>query len=449
MAVTSLQVKMLKRLLQIGSQENIARAVEKIHPSDISSLFSDLADKETLNLINSLYLIPKAGQTLRELPHFLLPDILEQIDNKKLAIILARLEPDDALFLLERVPENRWRTLLEQLPIAQRLRLEPLLLYPKNSAGSVMTSHFLTVNAEMTVEEAIASLRQSPDVKDAFYIYVLDEEKRLVGVQSLRKMVLSEPHKKIRDIMETEVYSVEATTDQEQAAQIVAHYNLLAIPVVNERRELLGVITVDDVIDILKEEATEDIYQMAGLSEEDRAYSPLTLKVKKRLPWMVINLATAFAAAWVVSLFEGTIAKMAVLAAYMPIIAGMGGNGATQSLVVMTRSIALGEIAFSKTWIAVAKEIANGLIVGLVCGLIAGLAAIFLNGKAYLGLIIFLAMTINLIMAGFAGAAVPLLLKKLKLDPATASSIIVTTFTDIVGFFAFLGLATVLMKYLI
>lgn len=449
MAISNLQIRILRKLLQSGTEEKIAHAVEKIHPSDISLLFSELNPGELQKLINSLCLVAKAGETLRELPEFLLPDILEQIEDKKLSGILLRLEPSETLFFFEHIPESRVKRLLEFFPESQREKLCRLLLYPRNSAGSVMTSDYLIVKAEMTAEEALVSLRSQPEVKGVFYIYVVDEVNRLAGVLSLRNLVLTAPQTKIREIMDAEVQAVNASDDQEKAAQMVAQYNLLAVPVVNESRELLGAITVDDVIDIVKEEATEDIYNLAGLSGVDRAATSIGVKVKKRLPWMALNLFTAALAASVVGFFQHSIEKFVALAVFMPIVAGMGGNGGTQSLTVITRAIALGELNFVRAYKAVLKEAANGLILGGVCGVLIGLVGFLWKGNYVLGAVLFLAMMLNLLMGGLAGALIPLSFRALKLDPAIGTSVLVTMCTDIFGFLSFLGLATILLRYLV
>jgi magnesium transporter len=311
-----------------------------------------------------------------------------------------------------------------------------------------MSSDYFSVPLDCTVEDAIQKLREYADKESILYVYVLDE-KRLVGVLPIRSLVLFSPKKPVRELMTTNIVTIQANVDQEKAAQLVGQYNLLAIPVVNENLEMLGVITVDDVIEIFQEEATEDIYHIAGLSEEDRAFTPVATKVRRRLPWMLINLCTAFLASFVVSRFEDTISRLALLAAYMPIVAGMGGNGGTQSLVVITRSIALGELKFSKAYRAVFKEIGNGFIVGIIAGIATGLIMYLVNGNAYLGLIIFLAMVTNLVMAGLAGSVVPLVLKSMRLDPAVGSGVIVTTVTDVTGFFVFLGLAELFLEKLV
>lgn len=448
MALSSLQIKMIRRLFQLGTEEKIAHTVEKIHPADLSILFSELNANETGRLINSLFLVQKAGQTLSELPEFMIPDILELIDDQKMAVILSRLEPDDALFLLKKIPESRWKIILEGLPPSQRQQLDQLLLYPRDSAGSVMTSKFIVVKVNMTVEEAVESLRNQVDTEGLFYVYVVDDGGRLVGVQSLRSLVVSKPGTKVREIMKEDVQAVLATATQEEASQIVAQYNLLAVPVVNETRELVGVITVDDVIDILKEEATEDIYHLAGLSEEDRALTTLATKVKKRLPWMILNLFTAGVAATVVGIFSKSITEVVALAVFMPIVAGVGGNGAYQSLTVIVRSIALGEMEFIKPYKAILKEAGNGLILGAILGLLIGCVGYFWQGSFYFGLVLFVSTMLNLVMGGFMGAMVPITFKKLGLDPALGSNVLVTMCTDALGFFFFLGSATLMLQYL-
>jgi magnesium transporter len=260
---------------------------------------------------------------------------------------------------------------------------------------------------------------------------------------------LASPAQALARLMTTEVVSISPSASQEEAAQLTAAHDFLALPVVDEARHLLGIITVDDVVDVLTEEATQDMYRLQGLSEADRVFSSIGKSTRMRLPWMVINLATAFLAAMIVGLFEDTIARLVTLATFMPVVAGMGGNGGTQALTVVTRGIALGEIEFSSAWRAILKECAVGVIVGAVTGLITALVAYLWKGNPWLGLILFFAMIINLAIAGFSGAAVPLFLRAIKQDPAIGGSIILTTFTDVFGFLAFLGLAALFINWIL
>jgi magnesium transporter len=277
---------------------------------------------------------------------------------------------------------------------------------------------------------------------------VIDDEARLLGVVPIRRLVTSPPDRRCAELMIRNPIRVTVDTDQEEVARLVAKYNLLAVPVVDDAGRMAGVITVDDVIDVIHEEATEDIYHLAGLSEDDRVTSPARRSIRKRLPWMMVNLLTAFLASWVVGLFERTIDEIVALAVFLPIVAGMGGNGATQTLTVITRGIALGEIEFSSGLRAVAREVGVGVAIGVCTGLVAAGVAWLWQGSPWMGVVLLLAMVANLAIAGLVGAAVPLVLKALRQDPALGSGVIVTTFTDCCGFFAFLGIATLLMDRL-
>jgi len=279
-----------------------------------------------------------------------------------------------------------------------------------------------------------------------FYLYVVDARRHLVGVISLRRLLLVSPPTPLKRIMTTDLISVRTDTDQEEVARLVASYNLLAIPVVDEENKLVGVITVDDVIDVIKDEATEDIYRLAGVSTDERVFTPSRESLRKRFPWLLINLATAFIATGVVALFDRTIAAWVGLVKFMSIVPGMGGNAATQTLTVIVRGLALGELTWANSRKALFKEILVGVGNGMATGIVAALATWILAGQPWVGLLLFSAMVINLFVAGAAGTLIPLGLKALKVDPALASTVFITTFTDVCGFAAFLGLATVYLR---
>jgi magnesium transporter len=348
------------------------------------------------------------------------------------------------------VPEERRQTVLSQLPAPVRAELEKAELYPESSAGRVMMTNFVALDEKMTAEEAIDSLRsRADDDESILYLYVVDDQRSLRGVVPIRRLVSAPPARMIRDLMIPDPVGVQVDADQEEVAQIVARYDLLAVPVTDVDGHMLGVITVDDVIDVITEEATEDMYHLAGLSEEDRVFSPAHHSVRKRLPWMLVNLGTAFLAAWVVGLFERTIEQVVALAFFMPVVAGMGGNGGTQALTVITRGIALGEIEFSSGARAALKELAVGLVMGAVTGLVSAGIAYAAVGNAVIGVALFFAMLVTMAVAGLLGAAVPLLLKAVRQDPALGAGVIVTTFTDVFAFFSFLGIGTLLLDRLV
>ncbi|MGH7805191.1 MAG: magnesium transporter, partial [Candidatus Binatia bacterium] len=337
-----------------------------------------------------------------------------------------------------------------RLPPGTAAEIARLLRYPESTAGRVMTTRFLALRESQTAEEGIDAIRarSEEEIEQVFYIYVVDDRERLRGVVPIRKLVAAQPKTRIGDVMIESVVAVEATADQEEVAAMVAKYNLLAVPVVEASRKLVGVITVDDVIDVIHEEATEDIFRMVGLTQEEHVFTPLATSIRRRLPWMVANLATAFAAAWVVGLFEEAITKVVALAVFLPVVAGMGGNGGTQTLTIITRGIALGELTIESGTRAILREVAIGIAIGTAVGTLTAAAAWLWRGNPVLGLVLLLAMVINMGIAGLAGAAVPLALRAMRQDPALGSGVLVTTFTDVFGFLAFLGIASGLLEYL-
>jgi len=324
-----------------------------------------------------------------------------------------------------------------------------LMTYAPDTAGGIMTAAPPSLRRFWTVTESIRFLRAHyAEEEDFFTLYVLDRHARLIGLVDLKALILAEPEQTIEEIMDRNVISVRATADQEEVAQLLQRYDLVSLPVVDDEERLIGVVMIDDVVDVIEEEATEDIYKLAQMSPDSEIYSPIGESTRNRLPWLVVNLATAFLASSVVALFEGTIARAAVLAAFMPIVAGQGGNAGTQTMTIIVRSLALKEIAPRDTLWALWHEARIGVINGVSVGILVALIAGLWQGNPYLGLVIGLAMLGNLIIAAMAGVFVPMALKSVRIDPALASSIFVTTFTDVFGFLLFLGLATYFLRYL-
>jgi magnesium transporter len=321
-----------------------------------------------------------------------------------------------------------------------------LLEYADQTAGRIMNPKVFALSEDMTVSEAIAALQGSRDVEMVFYLYVVDSRRHLVGVVSLRRLLLVPPNTPLKRIMTTDIISVRADMDQEEVARQVASYNLLAIPVVDEENKLVGIITVDDVIDVIKDEATEDIYRLAGVSTDERVFTPASESLRKRFPWLLVNLATAFIATGVVALFDRTIAAWVALVKFMPIVPGMGGNAATQTLTVIVRGLALGELTWANARKALMKETIVGVGNGVATGLVAALIAWAMAGQPSIGVLLFFAMIVNLFVAGAAGTLIPLGFKALKVDPALASTVFITTFTDVAGFASFLGLAALYLR---
>jgi magnesium transporter len=449
MANPEINARILRRLLASGATGRAERLLARMQPADIAPLLAGLTPDEVRTAIELLFRQRRAASVVRELPPELLPAVTDALADQRLAEVIGRLELDDMLELVAGIPEERRAEVLAHLPPAKREELEKAERYPPSSAGRVMTTRFVALDEKLTAQRAIDRIRAAgEEIGSIFYLYVVDEAGRLRGVIPLRRLVTAPPDRSVAELMITDPVSVGADADQETAAQLVARYDLLALPVTDAEGRMLGVITVDDVIDVIHEEATEDMYLLAGLSEEDRVFSPTLLSVRRRLPWMLANLATCFLAAWVVGLFERALEQVVLLAVFMPVVAGMGGNGGIQAVTVITRGIALGEIEFSSGLRAVGKELGVGLSVGLITGLVTACFAFLWQGDPWLGLALVLAMMVTLGVAGLSGAAVPLLLQAMRLDPALGAGVIVTTFTDVFGFFSFLGIATLLLDRL-
>ncbi len=450
MATTQVTTRVLRRLLASGVTTRAERLLARMPPADVAPLFSGMTPDEIRTVIDLLFRRRRAARALKELPPEMLPQVFEALTDQRLADVLARLEIDDLIEIVEWIPEDRRDEVVSRFPDFTRAELDRAELYPESSAGRAMTTSFVALDEKMTAEEAINSIRAvGDDDESILYLYVVDDQRTLCGVVPIRRLVSAPPTRAIVDLMIPDPVSVRADDDQEEVASVVARYDLLAVPVTDVDRRMLGVITVDDVIDVITEEATEDIYHLAGLSETDRVFSPAHLSVRKRMPWMLVNLGTCFLAAWVVGLFERTLEQVVAFAIFMPVVAGMAGNGGTQALTVITRGIALSEIEFSSGLRAAGKELTVGLTIGTVTGLLsAGLATLWF-GSPVLGLALFLAMIVSMAVAGLMGAAVPLLLKAMNQDPALGSGVIVTTFTDVFAFFSFLGIGTLLLDRLV
>jgi magnesium transporter len=441
----------VKRLLRIGATANLLNLLQKQHPADLAQVFSELPDKEREAAFSLL--AERNGRLAMEAISELGPEagaaLLSTRSAEEIAKLAQEIPSDDAAALIDYLPEELSAAVLDLMRPKESGVVENLLEYDEQTAGRIMNPHVFAVNEDMSVGEAITELQTNRDVEMVFYLYVVDDRRHLVGVTSLRRLLLVAPETPVKRIMTADLISARVDTDQEEVARQVASYNLLAVPVVDEENKLVGVITVDDVIDVIKDEATEDIMRLAGVSSDERVFTPAAESLRKRLPWLGVNLATAFLAAAVVGLFQGTIAQVTVLAVFMPIVAGMGGNAATQTLTVIVRGIALGELSWANSRKALLKEAAVGLGNGVTLGLVAALVAFVTKGDPVLGLLLCAAMVINMFVAATAGTLIPLGLRALNVDPALASSVFITTMTDIFGFASFLGLATIFMRYLV
>ena len=423
--------------------------LRRLHPADVADRLQRLPVEEVQGILPQLP--PElAARALGELEHDRQCELLRMLLPENLAPLLFHLPPKVVADLLPALPPGARRSTLESLPREQRQRVQMLLRYAPDTAGGIMSDRFIALREDMMVGEArelIGRQAEAMPSEDVSYLYVTDAAQRLRGIVSLRDLVFRRPERRMREFMNREVTVVRVTDDQETVARQFEHYHYLGLPVLDGEGRLVGVVKASDALEVAQAEATEDMQLMVGLSGEERALTPWRSAVRLRLPWLYVNLATAFLAASVVGMFEGAIARWTALAVFLPIIAGQGGNAGMQTLTVIVRDLALGELSPGDGRRALAKELMLGLINGLAVGLVVGLVGWFWKGSWVLGAVGCAALVLNQLSAAFAGVAIPFGLKALRVDPALASSIFVTTVTDVAGFFFFLGLGVLAMRW--
>lgn len=432
----------LPELLRAGRMDTFVRAARDMEPADLADVLSSLDEEERLLAVRAL---PPdiSGEALVEMPEEAhAEETLAALEPDRAADIVEELADDDAADILQELEPEEQARILQQVEGEERADVERLLAYDEESAGGLMTTRLVTIPESATAGEAIEGIRRQAEDAEGFYqVFVVDSGGRLVGVLPLRDLVTSPASRPVRECMEPADISVTPDRDQEEVARLMARYNLPSVPVVDADGKLLGRVTFDDVIDVVEAETTKDLLQFGGVSADEELGAPWTGAARSRLPWLYVNLITAFAAASVVLAFSTSIQELKWLAVFMPVIAGMGGNAGTQALAVSVRRLALGQVPAGRELGIVGKEMLVGLVNGLANAVVAGTIGWMAAGPEFGG-VVALAMTGNLLVAGFAGAFVPLLLKRMRVDPAIASAVFVTAFTDICGFFLLLGLAT-------
>ena len=404
-------------------------------PADIAEVLEGLSQEQAADLVHRLFLRRAAAEPLGEMDPDDSAELVVQLDRAEASKILSRMDPDDAVDLLLELPEEIQDELLSRLSAQDAAVLTGLLAYPADTAGGLMSPEIVPLSLSMSVQEAIDLLRRrQEEAETVYYAYAVDDEGRLQGVLSLRDMALAAPGKSLSDLVVRDAVKVAVTEDVEEVARTFDKYDYFALPVVDENDKLLGVITVDDVIDVIREEATEDMYGLAGVPIEEGVDTSWWRSLKLRLPWLYVRLLTALAAAVVVGLFEATIARVAALAVLMGVIAGQGGSAGMQTVTIITRGIALGEIAPRQGRRLLAKEFLLGAANGVLIGATIGLITYVWKGEFLMGVAAFLAMLLNMVVAGISGVAIPLAVRGLGKDPALASGIFLTTVTDVLGF---------------
>ncbi|MDQ8052000.1 MAG: magnesium transporter [Pedobacter sp.] len=438
-------VSKLKQAIS-GDNEQLKATLGEYHASEIAILFESIGKDDRQRIINLLD-VETASEVISEMHEEAHPEeLLLQLHPDKRTEIVEELDYDDATDIISQLEEHEQKEILQELSEDDASSIRNLLSYDEETAGGLMNTEVIRINLNLTKKDAIDEIiRQSEEIEEFYTVNVVDDDHIFKGIVSLKDIIKAKGNAKIRDMVNTDVVYVKADTDQEEVAKLISQYNLTSIPVVDDEMKLLGRVTFDDVIDVLEDENTEDILKISGVSEDEELSGNWIEAVKSRLPWLIINLGTAFLASAVVRHYEHALSQLAILSAYMVIIAGMGGNAATQALAVTVRRISLYDLTDNQSYRTVLKEFTVGLINGAITGLIVFIFAFFFDSNPMLGLVIFFAMTGNLVIAGITGSGIPLILKRIGIDPAIASSIIITTFTDVFGFLLLLGLASKLL----
>ena len=440
--------RLILRLLRRPHERPARRLIARLHPADLAQYVPLLTPSEVAELWKTLLELRVGARTLRELDPESQQRVLTLLSDEQIATAARRLAAHDAADLLEALDEERRGAVLERLEPAFATQLANLMRYGSATAGGLMDPDVPRFLAGETVAHTLERVRALAEGRRLFYLYVVDDRGHLLGIVTLWQLVSAPAERVLRDILSGDVVTVRVDTPEQEVARVFSRYDLLMLPVVDEDGLLAGVISVDDVLDVVEEKATEDLFRLANLDLQDGIATPPLRSVRLRLPWLAINLGTASLAAFVVSLFQATIAKYVVLAVFMPIVAGMGGNAGTQTLTVLVRGLALGEMELRRERTVLGHQTLVGLLNGLATGAVLGIIALVWERNPWLAGVLAFAETVNLTIAGFAGSAVPLALRRLGLDPALGSSIFVTAATDVSGFLAFLGTATLLLDWL-
>ncbi len=440
-----LWIARLRELLEAGEVSDIVDVMVPLHAADVGDVLEALDHDERLKLVQLLG--DKFDYSaLTEIDDGIRNELMEALPNADIARGVASLDNDDAVYILEDIDVPDREEILAQMPAFERLSLKRSLDFPEDSAGRRMQTDFIAIPPFWTVGQTIDYLRNDQELPDEFYqIYVVDPSYNLLGTLPLDKFLRARRDRRIEAIMNTNVIEVDASEDQEEAARTFERYDLVEVAVVDENKRLVGVLTIDDMVDVIHEEATEDMQLLAGIGDEEISDN-VWGAVRSRTTWLVVNLITAILASLVIGLFDATIEQMVALAVLMPIVASMGGNAGTQTMTVTVRALAMRELDSYKIRRLIGREILVGVVNGMVFALLIGGLTALRYFDPGLGLVIGLAMIVNMIAAGAAGILIPLGLERLKIDPAIASSVFVTTVTDVVGFFAFLGLAALWLR---
>jgi len=439
-------IESVKRLLRRDATTRLRKIARKTHAADLSSVFHSLSIPNQRRLFNLIDEIEIKGEIFSNVDEDTFLNIIEEITLDEMVEILDLMPKDDVADLLGHLPVEKSDAVLEMMKKEGSEEVEGLLHYGDDTAGGIMVPDFIALREDITAREAIESLQEEHlDVEMPFYLYVVDSNGKLIGVSSLRQLVVVPPNTPLRDFMTTDVFAVKTDMDQEEVAKIVARYDILAVPVVDDTNQLMGIVTVDDVIDIIREEATEDILKMVGAGEEFVETKSIFKNIKMRMPWLFASCIGGIVASFIIGYFQSSLSKLAYLAAFIPVIMGMGGNIGVQSATITVRGLATGRLSIRDIWSVVSKQLMVGLMLGLFYGFVVGMVAQLKYTQTLFALSVAIGVFSSMTMAALAGSLVPMTLAKINVDPAIASGPFVTTAIDIISVSIYFVIATTLL----
>ncbi len=440
------RLQAISKLLEEGTLAEVRQELEQLHPAEIAHLMESLPHEQR-DIVWDLVHPEDEGHVLVNLNHDVRARLIKEMDANELVAAVEGLDPDELADLLPDLPESVVEKILDSMDEQHRARVEAVMSYPEDSAGGLMNTDTITVRADITLDVVLRYLRRLGDLPETTdQLIVTDRYGRYLGVLPLSALLVNDPNTRVADVMKRDVDPIPADMPARDVAALFEKRDLVSAPVVDENGMLLGRITIDDVVDVIREEADHSLMSMAGLSEEDDMFAPVVTTSRRRTIWLGINLLTALLASWVIGLFGATIQQQVALAVLMPVVASMGGIAGTQTLTIVIRGLALGQVTASNFRRLFSKEVLVGLLNGLIWAVIIAGIVVFWFDDWQLGGIIAAAIMINLLIAAIAGALIPIILQRMGVDPALAGGVVLTTVTDVVGFFAFLGLATALLR---
>lgn len=435
-------LEVLADAIEREDHDGVSALIEELHPAEVAALLESLPQRDR-DVVWARLDPEQHGDVLAEAEDAVRASRMVQMDPGQLAAVASDVDVDDAADILQDLPSERVEEVLRAMDHQDRQRLESVLVYPEDSAGGLMNTDVVTIRADVTLETVIRYLRRRGEIPEKTNrLMVVDRDNRFVGGLRLAALLINDPSTKVYELMETNLPAIPAPMTEHEVAMLFEQRDLISAPVIDEDGRLIGRITIDDVVDVIRDEGERSFMSMAGLHEEEDMFAPVFTAARARALWLGVNLATALFASWVIGWFEATLQQVVALAILMPVVASMGGIAGSQALTVVIRGMALGHVAWSNARVLMFKELMVALLNSLIWALVVGAVAVVWFGNGRLGLIVGAALIINLMVAALSGAGIPLLLRKLSIDPALAGGVILTTVTDVVGFIAFLGLGT-------